>query len=308
MLLHENGSVDKSNLPRVRSGKTLAIALQLFALAGALIYSTSTCPVFFDVDCQIVSLLSPVIAFVIALAFVYMGFFLYIQRMVIGEPDPLGILKELKTFVLIGASVVVIASLLAAIDPGKVHKRNPSTFDWACGMDLAFLFAFIYAIPYQVYLSYDRRNAVTDDFTMAEVLQSEIGSILFENHLVDEFSIENLTFVKAVERWEAKFHESNDEIRKKEARNIYTRWLSPGAVFAVNASGDDVEELFEKINRSSRLTQDTFVRLKASVLQLMEFDSFQRFKRQPTYQDYFGAGKLRGSKPYTISTGKNLLD
>ena len=111
------------------------------------------------------------------------------------------------------------------------------------------------------------------------------GAKAFALHLASELSLENLYYYISANTWKDEFDTMTDIEKLEKATNMVEMYLTSNSALEVNLSGVTKERLRAKIS-SRTFSADMFEASKIEVYQLMEDDSFQRFKRSPHFQAY----------------------
>jgi len=148
-------------------------------------YAFLSCPtkLFPDQDCTYAGFASFASAalFVLPLV-VIIGLHLYVQKQTIGEPDPFGILQEIKLAYLPPALLGVPGLLFATIDIGGFNDARQLKWKWSILVDFAVTAMLVFSIHYQVYKCRKLRESSSGeiDLKLEKVISSETGYGLFE--------------------------------------------------------------------------------------------------------------------------------
>mmetsp|Transcript_12971 Transcript_12971/g.15117 ORF Transcript_12971/g.15117 Transcript_12971/m.15117 type:complete len:473 (-) Transcript_12971:99-1517(-) len=224
-----------------------------------------------------------------------------IARQTRNEPDPFGLLSEIRYSYAVPFVLGLISFGLGALDVGGQNEADVQKFSWAIIIDGAVVWYCCATITYRVFKTYtEATEDINLNVTLRDVLDNPTGSKLFEQHLINEFATENLTFWRAIENWKTSFDETSEETRKRMAKNIYNRWIKPGCILRINVSSDQEEEVRAKIFDRVLLERTTFDETQSEVYQLMASDNFLRFKSDPVFEEYYG---LREPEMVAISGG-----
>jgi len=272
-------------------GNWLAVLTLSITFSYAGIITVFICPQDYERDCQgTLTALRVAVAGSLFLVVLPYGIYFRLRKRAFGEPDPFFILHEIEKSLQVVTPVAVVAIVYTLISPDPRPNFSPSVF-----LDLCLLIVFIRTCPYQIYLSYNnwqtlqQKDNLGFDVTLTDILHNEDGLTLFEQHLVSEFSVENLTLWKVINRWKDKYDATEEEVRKREANNIYMRWLAPGALVQVNLPGALVIEIADELNKPSiKISKTVFDLAQFEVFNLMSRDSFQRFRLTPLFKEYLG--------------------
>lgn len=135
-----------------------------------------------------------------------------------------------------------------------------------------------------------------------EILLSDpTGLKIFSEFLKKEFSGENIYFWTACERY---CYIDDDTERKKEANNIFARYLSDNALEPVNV---DFNARNCSRNGLYKADKDLFLPAQNQIFNLMKFDSYQRFIRSELYKSCLLAEQTNSQLPYSNESLDNLL-
>jgi hypothetical protein len=145
-------------------------------------------------------------------------------------------------------------------------------------------------------------NCKTNEQKIKELLQDHVLRDLFEQFLIQEFSIENVYFLLAVEKYEecaAKpVAPSNRKDIQEQAKEIYERFCKHDSKLLVNlssATSNTLEKHFNQQSDSSqKINQDLFHQAKKEIIDLLCMDSLRRFWRSSIY---LNSGIAQPSQP-----------
>jgi len=280
-------------------GINLAILNMIVNSLGGTLYVMLSCPVFGSGKCNLASVGNLASVFFIVVMLSFVAFHVYVNRKCTGYPDPFGILYEIRHSYYVPVPIGLLSIVLGSIDPGGVQDRTPIVWTWGIVADFAIFSLILFTLPYQIYRSYYYGEASEDDIgrsiNLSDFLENETGAKLFENHLLEEFSAENLTFWKSVKWWKEKFNQTSKDIRRREAQNIFSRWLSVGALFQVNVSHPIRDTIGKRLEEETNVSIDLFDGAQKEIYRLMDTDSFSRFKQTRAFKQYIGSDDLRSS-------------
>uniref|UniRef100_A0A8C0H515 Regulator of G protein signaling 6 n=1 Tax=Chelonoidis abingdonii TaxID=106734 RepID=A0A8C0H515_CHEAB len=116
-------------------------------------------------------------------------------------------------------------------------------------------------------------------FSIDEVLKDPVGRDLFLRFLESEFSSENLRFWLAVQ--DLKRQPLQDVATRVE--EIWQEFLAPGAQSPINLDSHSYERTSQNVQDPGRYT---FEDAQEHIYKLMKSDSYARFLRSNTYQDF----------------------
>mmetsp|Transcript_11580 Transcript_11580/g.13397 ORF Transcript_11580/g.13397 Transcript_11580/m.13397 type:complete len:470 (-) Transcript_11580:3549-4958(-) len=289
---------DELRLLKRRSTSKHSIKLEVFAFIGVCLFSFSysvvSCRTFINPDneCEFGALGGISGILVVAPIIILASLQLYVSLQTKGEPDPLGILQEIKYSYVVPIIIAFFSVCFDAIDLGGIAEQRPRRFHWGVLVDVGLLWYLIYSIPYRVYLSTrEKKDSSYMGVSLESVLEGDTGFKLFQQYLLTEFSSENLAFWKAVQTWKSTYAETMTDVGSRTARNIYKRWVAPGAVLSVNVSHAKVrrvEEYFENLDPEGAVDRAIFDDISNAVFRLMNLDSFRRFKQDPLFTQFYG--------------------
>ena len=291
-----------------RFGVVLAAAGFVFSVLLCVAFTLFSCPQLgVAKDCFVASMdtLLTVLLFMFP-AIIFFILLLKFSREVRKYPDPFGILHEIKTVFMFGLPLCILSIVLMMINPGDFNiEGEPYRFDYTLLFDVAFLLVFCYSIPYQIYRARKSRKQDFDhSVSFKAVLDNPIGRQLFRQHLINEFSVENLNFYEAVEIFKETFNRDEKRYlsRGKFAKNLFSRYLARRHVTQVNVSDAIIRNLASKMEGDNfEVKVDLFNEAAEEVYSLMENDSFRRFQNTAEYKEYIGAN-VSTSSPHSQST------
>eukprot|EP00924_Labyrinthula_sp_SR-Ha-C_P016852 snap_masked-scaffold_6-processed-gene-16.32-mRNA-1 protein AED:1.00 eAED:1.00 QI:0/0/0/0/1/1/2/0/463 len=227
--------------------------------------------------------------------FSYFVFLYYIRKARKTYPDPFNVLKETQ----IGFSIPIFLAFIYAVlrfsDAFDVLDENKDFyFSYGIIIDIGILLAFIVLLTIPVFKSFSssKEKQINQSISLNEVLTNETGRKLFRNHLVFEFSVDNLNFYLAAKNWKEYFQLNPDKKNsmEKSARNLYNRWLKRGSMFEVNLGYLDIEIVKKRID-SGNFSIDMFDDTIDGIYSLMSLDSFTRFQNTEVFKGYIGIGE-----------------
>lgn len=202
-------------------------------------------------------------------------------------PDTFHLLLETTIICVLRIVLFVFAFSLEKLDPGNFHEKEVISFEWTILHDFNILILLVYVLPYQVFLSRNKRRTELD-LSFEKMLKNPIGQQMFKQHLKHEYSAPNLSFWRAMTEWKDTYDSTKDTVRTTSAKNIYRRWLSNRSPTEVAVSGPLRLELETVLDVSDVYKRDMFDKLINEVYTLMENDSFYRFQQTKLYKVYLG--------------------
>lgn len=308
-----------------------SIGLLVLCFLSALSFTLFSCPQMgLTNKCTINSVLNtaslytvylPLLIFVMAL--------IYISIKCATYPDPFSILYQTKMSIMLGVPPLVLSLVVIFIDPGNFEDSDAITsakkeylFDWIVLVDITMLLFYLHGVAYQVYRAtrFDIVHDIDSACSLKVVLENPVGKQFLRQHLVNEFSIENLNFYEAVTAYKKLFHECNRSggalqrfrsfnqsalslsdtgiSRANVAKNIFFRYfpstnsIFPGEETSINVSSDVVERIRSRLSETMEPPEDLYDEAAAAVFNLIEHDSFGRFKRTKAYKQFIGLSNL----------------
>jgi len=271
----------------------LALLLVIVSTVLSFIFVSLNCPVFDpDKECTF-TVYGNSGVYQVCIIVVVTGAIIYASRLNRGAPDPFHLLEEIQRSMLFPAFLGVSGAVLGYFDPGNFNEKDPITWSWGFFADIAVYLFMLNSYPYQIYKSYRMEREGNTHYRLSDILKDDTGAKLFEQHLLNEFSVENLTFWKTVKRWKEKFDETPRDIRKIEAENIIRRWIDEGGLFQLNISSGLFNKVKNRFTNEILVAKDLFDEIQRDIYRLMESDSFRRFVDSPMFQQFAGLGDLQ---------------
>ena len=182
------------------------------------------------------------------------------------------------------------------IDAGGFNEQPEYKFDFVFLVDAGLMFVFLYSIPCQVYKA-RKFGGKTQPFLIGlrEILENPVGKDLFRQHLVSEFSVENLNFYEAAMAYKQLFlaeNKSRGISKYNVARNLYNRFFSGNHGNDVNVSWDVKRDLKQQLKATRLVEEGLFDTALQQVFDLMQNDSFSRFRNTEEYKNFVGLAGL----------------
>lgn len=172
-------------------------------------------------------------------------------------------------------------------------------------------------------ISEEGMSCFSENYSLRKFLQNPIYEEAFRKHLEDEFSVENLAFCKSVQQFKnliSKMKSSNDQDEsihfKRDIvvlfKEIYLEYIPEYAPSQVNLPHIIVESLklmySEVANNdnvvTSREFEEIFDSSEQSVVEMMERDSFARFKLSRAFKNLPKSSVAAGSTESAASNSK----
>jgi len=211
--------------------------------------------------------------------------------------DPLHILGDLK-IMLIGAGGIGLPGMIGVLLDeviGRPYDHAVFSFDWLVSLSIVWVYFSLCILP--VIKAYrDSKRVISSRIDFRSLFSSVQFQKLFGEHLVSEWSVENLRFFNQVNAFRDNYptFKSSKEANVV-ALQIYDTFIKPGAVMEVNIPATARERLVEDFKMLTHNTKDLtsvqiertiFDEAQGEILELMERDSFARFQRTQAYQDF----------------------
>eukprot|EP01083_Nonionella_stella_P057980 151975_1 len=237
-----------------------------------------------------------IVIFYSSLVIIYAFLFVFASRKISGKKDVLFVMEELKV-VAYGTLVALISTMVLKLIP--FNQEIFPVSDVVTSLTVILLMTISAVVP--VYKTFDfkkidfqplEKDAVEEKRLTPEeelnlILSNEPQRESFVQHLMTEFSVENIlfhdaviVFRKRIEGLENK-NEPNDEIWN-EATNIWDSFLSDTSENEVNISHSNKTKIVESISKDRTLyavPPDIFDAAFSEILHLMAFDSLLRYKK-----------------------------
>lgn len=269
-------------------GRILAVLGLIPSVLVSFLYAILNCSDFGIADeCSIVRFSDPanLIMSVFPPALLCMAVIYYLRKLR-KYPDPFRIIQEIRFYAFFHTPLSFLFFTLSMFDVGN-FSTPPIAFTFSLLYDLTLLIGFLYAIPYQVYLAKRVLVMKTDDsMELKEVLEHPIGKELFRQHLVNEFSIENLNFYQAVKKYKQIFSSHSVMSTNKLARNLYSKYISASSPEQINLSHEVAMKLHAAREVDRQYSVNIFDEAQANIYKLMKNDSFYRFKLTQDYKSF----------------------
>jgi hypothetical protein len=213
-----------------------------------------------------------------------------------GSPDPLHILRDFK-YAYIGGIVVGVPGVIGfMIDEFINFPYENAVFSWdwllVIGMDWYFFVTF--TLPAIHAWRFRRIVQVESKSDLPALLNNLHFQKLFRDHLVSEFSVENLIFYNQVNSFKDHYGDFEDAELSRVAFQTYSLFIQQGSLMEVNISSIQRERLdrfFESTSQKGAfnvtdIPKDIFDESQNEILLLMDKDSFHRFKNSKVYQQF----------------------
>eukprot|EP00924_Labyrinthula_sp_SR-Ha-C_P014451 snap_masked-scaffold_20-processed-gene-5.84-mRNA-1 protein AED:1.00 eAED:1.00 QI:0/-1/0/0/-1/1/1/0/446 len=237
----------------------------------------------------------------------FFGMLFYTRKQLKTYPDPLNLLREMQQLILIPTFAAVVYIVLRVSDPFGVNDENGKTsFSYAIVIDVSFLVAFIIFVSIPAIKTYQSKFKTyaqeAETYSLTEILDNSTGMKLFKNHLIFEFSVENLYFYLTAKEWKAGFEKNalRRDYFEEEAKTIYKRYLQEGAANQVNLGFSEVDKILKRIEKGE-ISLTLFDEVVYNIFVLMSQDSFSRFKETKTYKEFVGLGAEQFNSSFHLS-------
>lgn len=210
-------------------------------------------------------------------------------------PDPLGILGDLKKMVSVATLIGMPGVLGVLLDTvgDRPYDRAVFSFDWLISLATLWWFFFLCTAPVLTAYWSSIKVRSGGKLSLKPLLSNLQFQKLFTEHLVGEWSIENLKFYNQVNS----FRDHYASFRTSKEANLvafqtYETFVRAGSVMEVNISADQREKLQEEFTKLEghsdviQLEKTIFDEAQTEILLLMEKDSFARFQLTKTFKDF----------------------
>lgn len=214
-------------------------------------------------------------------ALVIMGYVTFVLRT---YPDPFNVLREIRKGILFAVVLAIPGLAFSSLNLGEPTEQDTVYFSYGVLLDIPIAIACIYLLPYQIYKSikFNEFKAVYSDVTLDKVMRDPTGKALLKKHLINEFSVENINFIDAVEAFKAL--PEGDEKQLK-ATAIFDEFIAAGRL-NIGVEKQTIERHFE--DQGSSVGDDVFDEAFEIIWGLIETDAFRRFQGTADYLAYAG--------------------
>ena len=230
---------------------------------------------------------------IIAIFFLVVGTVVYLRMY--RSPDPLWILRELVWTAVFAFVFTVTALVIDSQNPGRIHSSGIISWGYLTvfGISIGYTIQTYYAVFHSLQLERIRSRTSSASVsgttvnTFEDVLTNSEARAAFEQHLLNEFSIENIKFYDEVCAWEKAYDTLDDAQRKTRSAQIYHAFIDEEkAELLINISAEQrspLKELFSRPEAERDITKDVFAVAKREIFRLMSNDSFNRFRKKPVF-------------------------
>eukprot|EP00924_Labyrinthula_sp_SR-Ha-C_P014596 snap_masked-scaffold_34-processed-gene-2.12-mRNA-1 protein AED:1.00 eAED:1.00 QI:0/-1/0/0/-1/1/1/0/397 len=302
-----NADVKQMRVLRIFSGRkfrwVLTWLLNLIAIFVALVNADRECPelnIIFEEECDFFNNVNARDIFqAYGVLIILFGIFFTIcyKYGVFSYPDPFNLIRELKWLFMSATPLGFLGLLLAFVDPLGVIVDTPEKtykFAYFVFVDLAVCVCFFIVLIHPIYVvtrSKKRLNGVS----LANLLKTKTGKTLFLNHLVNEFSSENLFFYLEAQKWINEVNILEQQMSSQalisRAETIFSTFVESGSQFEINishASRSEVSLALRKMKAEAKLNPEVFSSALEEVFTLMETDSYPRFSTTNEFNSFTG--------------------
>ncbi|GBG26523.1 Regulator of G-protein signaling 12 [Hondaea fermentalgiana] len=229
-------------------------------------------------------------------------------------PDPLGIRRELTLVWTLGL-LLFLVSVLGLIDPGSL--RTEGTFDYHYfGVFIIYAIQIVQCVVPVAY-TYNRKSLehFKSGYTFDQALNRPDFKQVFSQYLASEFSMENMLFLDAVQRYKNSFRNAAEDAAREtavRAVELYNTFLKDNSMLEVNVSSEQKRSVREQLQPFLGAIDSADVELppemdifdvcEEEIKKLLMTDSFPRFLRSPLFDEWFRADQFSTSKPGITST------
>lgn len=114
-------------------------------------------------------------------------------------------------------------------------------------MDYAFLLAFLYICPLQIFLArHPIYGSEERNEQLKEILATDRGKQIFELFLATDLSVENILFYNAVIQWKSEYREGS-EVTRKQAKRIVTKYMQANSYLEINCSARSKQRVLQAL-------------------------------------------------------------
>jgi hypothetical protein len=206
-------------------------------------------------------------------------------------PDPLHQIRDMKFGIAGGLGIGGVGLLLLIFDqviPGTPHDMGMYNADWfiLVGNWITYFFFGPYPMYVAISKTYRRKHRMSINFK--SVLPNHQFQAIFTTHLINEWSVENLKFWIQVNAFRTHYGSMKQQHKERHAATqLFETFVQPGAVMEVNLP-ESVRRQLEAIfdNESQSIEETIFDKAQSEAEQLMERDSFLRFKDTKVFKDW----------------------
>eukprot|EP00924_Labyrinthula_sp_SR-Ha-C_P002616 snap_masked-scaffold_13-processed-gene-1.36-mRNA-1 protein AED:1.00 eAED:1.00 QI:0/0/0/0/1/1/2/0/399 len=283
----------------------LLISGVILLLAAIGSYAKELCPILDEDNClpaeEAFLLNNTKINIIIHGVFCGIGLLIFLRASLLREyQDPFNIILELQLsimppIVLVGLYLYFILSDRFSLQTHLDVSNPDSTVDFQYELLLEYACLYLTAVliwwpgAYVLFQSliFSRRVESTG-LTLLSILQDPEGKDLFREHLISEFSVENLYFYEAASLWRDQYHEIAHRYHYRTAQKLFNTMIRREVQLQINISDQVYQEIEDEL-LSGRVSESLFDNAIDQVFDLMDFDSFPRFKQSADYKAYVDA-------------------
>lgn len=233
------------------------------------------------------------------------------------EPDPLYIVRELLTLWFMGIFMYLIL-ILGILDVGAL--RDNGTFDYhlICVFVVIAMQVVQGILPVAYTYTKHSFNQFKSTYKLEDVLTQPDLKHVFAEYLASEFSMENLLFLDAVQRYKDDFDEAEQGTAREiavRACDIFDTFLREKSMLEVNVSSSQRRSVREALTPYFSLDDITtletppkyelFNACEEEILNLLRADSFPRFLRSDLFDKWFRADQLSSPTRNTAYSNKS---
>jgi hypothetical protein len=203
--------------------------------------------------------------------------------------DPLNQIQDIKYGLSCGLAIGGVGLLLLIFDQiiGKPHDLGLYDADWFVLVGNWLTYFFFGPYPMYIAISRSRRKHQTH-INFKALLPDDQFQRIFMQHLVSEWSVENLKFWVQVNTFRKHFSNMKQVSKDRHAaKQLFETFVNRGGVLEVNLPDNvriELENIFE--DDTHPITQDVFDKAQHETETLMECDSFNRFRESKTFKEW----------------------
>jgi hypothetical protein len=188
-----------------------------------------------------------------------------VRKMLVGTPDPEGVLTEMKLSEKSGYVLFVFTCfIMLGVDPGLHDWENRVSYEW---FDVtAFAILWFILVPLQLIRAREAKNAreaglhrtsriynsrvLSNDLLFETIKHPTLGP-KFEKYAEDCLVLESIRFLQDALAWKLYFDERSEAWRKKKADMLNETYIRTNAPLQVNISSADRDSVEQGLSRRS---------------------------------------------------------
>jgi hypothetical protein len=219
----------------------------------------------------------------LAFGVLLLGFGTYVYCLVRPIYDVWGLKRE-SQLSLIAAFCSLIFIVLGTFSRSAIARFEETNFRFAYLITVSLWAALLINTVLQLLLARQAQNLVIPHRTVS-MATTDLNAILadkelcdaFEQHLVQEFGIESLLFVKDVALWKSTFYDIAANARRSRAQKIFATYIAADGMFSVNIPGGVATDLKRTLNSPEELKVELFDEADDEIRFLLTIGAMSRF-------------------------------